>query len=175
MTDLTALNLGLFILRVAIGITFAAHGYNKFFGGGRIPGTARWFDSMGMRPGKLNALMAASTEMGSGLLFAAGLLTPFAAAGIIGMMLVAAYTVHVKNGFFIVKDGFEYNFVLIVIAVSVAIVGPWRWSIDHALGIDLDLNGLTGLLIAVLLGAGGAVAQLVAFYRPPREVEVGQS
>ena len=52
--------------RVVVGITFAAHGYNKFFGGGKIAGTARWFDSMGMKPnGTVHAYLAASTEIGS--------------------------------------------------------------------------------------------------------------
>src|ERR1700753_781919 len=63
---------GLLILRVVIGLTMAAHGYAKFFKGGRIPGTARWFDSIGMRPGKVAAPAAASTEIGSGILFALG-------------------------------------------------------------------------------------------------------
>ena len=90
--DITALSMGILILRVGIGVTLASHGYNKFFGGGRIPGTANWFDSMGMRPGKVHALLAASTEMGAGCLMALGLLTPFASAAFIALMIVAGYT-----------------------------------------------------------------------------------
>jgi putative oxidoreductase len=168
MTDLTALNLGLFILRVVAGLTLAAHGYNKFFGGGRIPGTARWFDSMGMRPGKVHAVLAASMEMTSGVLLAAGLLTPFAAAGFVGLMFVAAWTVHRPNGFFIVKEGYEYTLMLATIAVAVAIIGPWQWSLDSAFGIDLDLNGLVGLLISVVGGLGGAITLLATSWRPPK-------
>jgi putative oxidoreductase len=52
---------GLLILRVCLGVTLAAHGFNKFFGGGRIPGTARWFESIGMKPGMLHARIAATT------------------------------------------------------------------------------------------------------------------
>src|SRR4051794_9075882 len=79
-------------MRVVLGLTMAAHGYNKFFGGGRIPGTARWFDSMGMRPnGTIHAVMAATTELGCGLLLAFGFLTPLAAAGIVALMIVAAW------------------------------------------------------------------------------------
>ena len=71
----------LFLFRVIIGVTLAAHGYNKFFGGGKIAGTARWFDSMGMKPnGTVHAYLAASTEIGSGVLMALGLLTPLAGA-----------------------------------------------------------------------------------------------
>ena len=57
------LSIGLLILRVAAGVTIAAHGYGKFFQGGRIPGTAGWFDSMGMKPGKVHAVLAATTEV----------------------------------------------------------------------------------------------------------------
>jgi putative oxidoreductase len=171
MSDLDAMNLGLTVLRVGAGLTMAAHGYNKFFGGGRIPGTAGWFDSMGMRPGRVQAVLAASTELGSGLLFAVGLLTPLAAAGFVGLMAVAFYTVHRPNGFFIVKSGWEYNFILALIAVSVATIGPGEWSLDDALDIATDLNGLTGLLIALVGGVGGAIALLAACYRPPVKTE----
>jgi len=116
----TAYDVGLLILRLVLGLTLAAHGYNKFFGGGRIPGTARWFESIGMKPGKFHATVAATTEMTAGLGLAAGLLTPIPAAGFVSLMLVAAWTVHRHNGFFIVKEGWEYNLVLALSAVVVA-------------------------------------------------------
>lgn len=166
-SDLDALNLGMLVLRVSIGIIFASHGYNKFFGGGKIPGTARWFDSIGMRPGKVHAYMAATTEMTSGILLALGLLTSFAAAGMVAVMCVAAYTVHRKNGFFVVKDGIEYNTTLAFVALSIAIMGPWEYSVDHAIGIAGTFNGWVGLAIVAVMGVGGAVGQLVGFFRPP--------
>ncbi|MEZ5166082.1 MAG: DoxX family protein [Acidimicrobiales bacterium] len=64
--DPDALSLGLLVLRVATGVTLAAHGYGKFFRGGRIAGTARWFDSMGMRPGKVHALSRRRPRSGPG-------------------------------------------------------------------------------------------------------------
>lgn len=160
--------MALLILRVGIGVTLASHGYNKFFGGGRIPGTANWFDSMGMRPGKVHAVLAASTEMGAGILMAVGLLTPLAGAAFVSLMIVAAYTVHMKNGFFIVKSGWEYNWVLALIGVTIATLGPWKYSLDYALGIAFRFNGVTGLLIALVVGIGGAAMQLGLFYRPPK-------
>ena len=50
-----------------------AHGWNHFFGGGRLPGAGRWFDSLGIRPGIVHAWVTALTEVGAGLMFAAGL------------------------------------------------------------------------------------------------------
>ena len=99
----TEIDLILFITRLVLGLTIFVHGWNKFFGGGQIPGTGRWFESIGVKKGKLNAYLAASTEISVGLMLAVGLLTTFASAGLIGLMVVAGWTVHRNNGFFIIK------------------------------------------------------------------------
>lgn len=163
--------------RVLVGLVFAAHGWAKRFAGGGIDGTASWFDSIGMRPGKLHANLASTTEMLTGVLLALGLLTPFAAAGMIGVMTVAGWSVHRKNGFFIVGEGWEYTFMVGLMALLVAGLGPGRWSIDWALGIADELNGWLGLVIAAVLGIGAGVAQLALFYRPvpPPEPQSGQA
>jgi putative oxidoreductase len=166
----TAFDVGLLLLRLVLGLTLAAHGFNKFFGGGRIPGTARWFESIGMKPGKFHATIAATTEMSAGLGLAAGFLTPIPAAGFVSLMLVAAWTVHRSNGFFIVKEGWEYNLVLAVAAIAVATTGAGRYSLDRVVfGLRWPdwLYGWGGLLVSVLLGLAGALGQLVIFYRPP--------
>ncbi|OMC53105.1 DoxX family protein [Mycobacterium sp. IS-836] len=160
-------DVGLLILRLVLGLTLAAHGFNKFFGGGRIPGTARWFESIGMKPGKFHAAVAATTEVSAGLGLAAGLLTPIPAAGFVSLMLVAAWTVHRPNGFFIVKEGWEYNLVLAVSAVVVATLGAGRLSLDWLIFGKNWLDGWPGLVLSVALGLGGAIGQLLIFYRPP--------
>jgi putative oxidoreductase len=163
-----AYDVGLLILRLVLGLTLAAHGWNKFFGGGRIPGTARWFESIGMKFGTFQAVVAASTEISAGLGLAAGLLTPIPAAGFVALMLVAAWTVHRHNGFFIVKEGWEYNLILATTAVAIATIGPGKYSLDYQIfGPQLFHPGWHGLLGSLLLGLGGALGQLVLFYRPP--------
>lgn len=159
----TEINLILFIVRFVIGLTIFTHGWNKLFGGGRIPGTGRWFESIGVRQGKLNAYLAAATELCVGLMLAAGLLTSFASAGLIGLMVVAGWTVHRNNGFFIIKEGWEYIFVLAVVALTIATVGPGEWSLDNALNVLSKLDGWTGFLIALLLGIGSGLSQLLIF------------
>jgi len=124
----TSVDTALLIVRVVFGLTLAMHGWQKFFTGGRMPGTAGWFDGMGMKPGKVMAPLAASTEIGAGLGFAIGLLTPLMSAGCVGIMLVAAWTVH-REEFFIVKGGWEYNMVLATGTVGVAMIGPGRFSL----------------------------------------------
>lgn len=162
-------NLALVILRVSFGLTMAAHGYAKVFQGGRLAGTAGWFDSIGMKPGALHARLAAGTEILAGLGLAVGLLTTFSATGFVGVMLVAGYTVHRQNGFFIVKDGWEYNFILAIGAVGIAMLGPGEWSLDNAIGIDDDLDGWLGLIIAAGGGVAAGIGQLALFFRPPAD------
>jgi len=164
MSDADVLDLVLLVVRVVAGVTLALHGYQKFFMGGRIPGTAGWFESLGMKPGRLHALLAACTELSCGLGFAAGILTPLTAAGFVGTMTVAAWT-H-KGNFFVFKDGWEYNAVLAVLAVLVATTGPGRWSVDHALDLADDLSGTTGLLLS-LVGLVASIALMAVFWRPP--------
>ena len=172
---MTASDVGLLILRVVLGLTMAAHGYNKFFGGGRIPGTAGWFESIGMKPGMFHARVAATTEMAAGLGLAVGLLTPIPAAGLVSLMLVAAWTVHRANGFFIVKEGWEYNLVLATAAVAVATLGAGKLSLDYALfrnsGFYDLLHVWWGLVISLALGLAGGIGQLVVFWRRPVKAE----
>jgi len=167
VTDPDAASLGVLVLRVCAGLALAAHGWAKFTKGGKIAGTARWFDSMGMRPGTLHARLAASTEVGAGLLMAVGLLVPLAALAFVALMFVAGYTVHRPNGFFSVNDGYELNFIFAVLAVGVATVGAGRYSLDHQLGLIEDFDGWVGLLISAVGGVGAALTQLAVFYRPP--------
>jgi len=167
MEFVTEINLALLMLRVGLGLTMAAHGYGKFFTGGRIAGTAGWFDSMGMKPGKVHAILAASGEVLAGLFLALGLLTPFAALGFVGLMTVAWWTVHRDSGFFIIKEGWEYVFILGLVAVCIATIGPGEWSLDHLMGIAWDLDGWTGLAISAGGGLAAAAALLAAFFRPP--------
>jgi putative oxidoreductase len=91
----------------------------------------------------------------AGVVFALGLLTPFAALAITSVMVVAVGSVHWKNGFFVGKGGFEYNLTLWTVAIAVAAIGPGRFSLDRALGIDDNLSGVwwgVGVLVASIAG-----------------------
>jgi putative oxidoreductase len=165
-----SVDLALLILRVTAGVVFLAHGINHVFGGGKIAGTARWFESLGMKPGILHAWTASLTEIGAGALLLLGFLTPVAAAGVVGVMLVAWITNHLKNGFFIFRkgEGYEYVMTLTAVGLVIGILGPGQWSLDDAAGLLPHLTGWTGFWIAVGAGAGGALALLAGFWRPER-------
>src|SRR6185503_11279110 len=105
------INLGLLILRVAAGATMIAHGYSHIYRGGKIKGTAGWFASLGMKPGILHAWLASLTELAAGAALVLGLLTPFAAGALMGIVLVAFITNHLHAGFFVFArptEGWEY-------------------------------------------------------------------
>jgi len=130
------LDTGILIIRLVIGLLFIGHGAQKifgWFGGYGIKGTAGWFESIGMKPGVLMVLMAGLGEIVGGLLFAAGLWTVFGAAFIIATMLVSIAKVHGVNGLWITKNGYEYNLVLLVVALGVAFIGAGQYSIDAIL------------------------------------------
>ena len=168
MSDADAVDLALLGLRCVVGAVMLAHGINHVVGGGRIPGTARWFESLGMRPGLLHAWLASGTEIAAGALLVLGLLTPLAAAGVVGVMVVAWIANHLGHGFFIFRpgEGWEYVMTLTVVALVIGAVGPGSWSLDDALGWD-DLAGGEGLALTAGLGLGGAAALLLGFWRRP--------
>lgn len=160
-------DLSLLVFRVVIGIVLLAHGYNHVWGGGRIAGTARWFESLGMRPGRLHAWTASVTELGAGALLVVGLLTPLAGGAVIGVLLVALITNHWRNGFFIFRPGEGYEYVLVLVASGFLLcgTGAGRLSLDAAL--DLDGFGWPTALGCAALGAGGALGLLAVCWRPP--------
>jgi putative oxidoreductase len=167
MSAASAADASILVFRIALGIVFLAHGYHHIFGGGKIAGTARWFETLGMRPGVLHAWTASLTELGAGTLLVLGLATPLACAGVIGTMAVAWITNHRRNGFFIFRpgEGYEYVMTLSLAAVALAGIGAGEWSFDRQLGW-FSPPGWIGLGIALVGGLGGAAGLLVAFWRP---------
>ena len=148
---------GLLLLRVVVGGTLFGHGAQKLFGwfGGHGPrGTAGFFGSLGF-PFSLAMAVLAGLSEATGLLFAFGLLTPFAALGMASVMVVAVGSIHWRNGFWNMGGGYGFNLTLWTVAVAVAATGPGRFSIDRLLGWDDNLSGLwwgVGVLGVSILG-----------------------
>ncbi|WP_433472291.1 DoxX family protein [Spirillospora sp. CA-142024] len=166
---MTSVDAAALLVRVVVGATMAAHGYNHLWGGGGLAGTARWFGSMGMRPPKLHALLSGAGEMAAGAALVLGLLTSFACAFVVGTMVVAGVAAHRGNGFFVFKDGYEYVLVLAVVNVALALLGPGRISLDRVLGLDRVLDAGAGALTAGGAGVLGALVLLAATWRPAGE------
>lgn len=124
------------VLRTGIGLSLMPHGAQKLFGlfgGYGLAGTGQWMDSIGLHPGLLMATLAGSAEFFGGLALVLGLLTRPAAAVTAFTMLVAIFSVHIHNGFFLANNGFEYGFVLLVCTLSLLVSGGGRLSVDGQL------------------------------------------
>ncbi|MEO3787561.1 DoxX family protein [Actinocorallia sp. B10E7] len=156
----------LLLIRVCLGVVLLAHAWNHALGGGRIAGTADWFEGLGLRPGVVHAWASVVTEVAAGAGLILGLLTPLACAAAIGVMCVAFVTVHLPHGFFIFREGYEYVAVIAIVSAAVGIAGPGGISADAALG--LDLSGWTGFALSTVPGVLGAALTLGFAWRPNR-------
>jgi len=127
---------GALALRIPVGIIFAAHGAQKLFGwlgGYGLDGTGQYFGSVGLNPGYLMALLAGAAEFFGGLALILGVLVRPAAAALAFAMLIAIFAVHIGNGFFMDKGGYEYALALFAASLSLLLSGGGRFSVDHAL------------------------------------------
>jgi len=162
------MKIGRLLLRLTVGGFFFGHGTQKlfgWFGGHGIDATSNMFDSLGMRPGRRNAIAAGTAEAAGGAALAAGLATPLAAGAITSVMLTAINRVHLKNGPWVANGGYEYNAVLIAAALALTEVGPGELSLDHAMGNERSGPGWT--LAAAAIGVAGAVGAHQLAVRQP--------
>jgi putative oxidoreductase len=112
----------------------AGHGAQKlfgFFGGKGLAATRDQFAALGYQPGKVFAVLCGLSEFLGGLGLAAGLLTPLAAAALIGVMINAMVTVTGAHGLWETDGGVEYNVGIAVVALAVAATGPGRLAVDR--------------------------------------------
>lgn len=127
---------GTLALRILVGLIFAAHGAQKlfgWFGGAGLEGTGQFFDSVGIQPAALMALLAGVAEFFGGLMLVMGLLVRPAAAALAFAMLVAIFAVHWDNGFFAASGGYEYALALFAASVALLLSGAGRLSVDRAI------------------------------------------
>jgi putative oxidoreductase len=177
VNDLDAYNLSLFIARVWMGGMMFAHGYRHLKSVRSGPGMASWFESLGLRNGPLQAWNVTLTELVFGGMLVVGFLTPLSYAGVASIALVALVTNHWKNGFFINSpgEGWEYVGTITVLAIALGGLGPGEWSLDDAFGFSFPFEPGTALLLSALVGIGGTVAFLAAFWRPPKKSDASGS
>lgn len=170
MTDLARL-----IVRLVVGGLLAGHGAQKLFGwfdGPGPKGTEGMMESLQLRPSRAWAMLAGMSEFGGGLLTALGALNPFGPLGIIGAMTIATAKVHWGKPIWAGKGGAELPLTNLASATALALVGPGKYSIDHALGIRLprwiSVLGLLGMAIAL-----GRAMQPQLQLQPP-QLETGE-
>lgn len=163
-TSLRMNDLGLLLVRGALGLAVAAHGTQKlfgWFGGFGLEGTAGFFETLGFQSGIFFATAAGLGELVGGLLIALGLLGVVGPAIVAGVMLVAIVSVHLPNGFFAAGNGYELPLIYGLVAVTLALVGFGRYALDQKLNMPLLRRpvAVAGAMSATILGA---VASMIA-------------
>lgn len=141
--DRPAVDVSLLIIRVIVGIIFAAHGAQKLFGAFGGPGLTEIVKMMG----PIGYLVTIGEFFG-GLGLIAGFLTRFSAAALIVIMVGAIVHVHGKNGFFSSANGFEYNLALIGLLAPILIAGPGKHAVGRCL--PLPKSPRTGRVLGLL-------------------------
>ena len=167
------MDIGLLLLRLAVGLTLVAHGTQKlfgWFGGPGLNATGQFFTALDFPPGRRHALMAALGETVSGL--AVGLATPAAAAVVVSVLLVAIVTAHVGKGFFAQNGGYEYPLVLAAAALTLAFTGPGSLSIDAL--VELERSGTFWGVAALLTGLAGGGTALLEWRKAPVQQTVAE-
>lgn len=155
---------GILLVRVVVGAVMSAHGAQKlfgWFGGYGLKGTGGFFEQLGFRPGVAFAAAAGLSEFVGGLLLILGLFTPLGAAAVLGAMIVASVSVHLKGGFFATNNGIELPFLYGLISLGLIFIGAGRYSLDAELGLTF-LSHPTLALGLVALAIVAAVVTLAA-------------
>lgn len=156
-------DLGLLVLRVAVGVVFIAHGLQKAFGWWGGPGLQGFRETLteaGYQHADLLTYLAAGAQIGSGVLLVLGLFTPVAAAVALAFLVnsvLATFTAQRESGgLFVFGSAAEYLLVLVAAAATIILAGPGRYGFDGGRG--WARRPFIGSFLALLLGAGGAVA-----------------
>jgi putative oxidoreductase len=165
------MNLGRLLLRITVGSIFVEHGTQKlfsWFGGHGPSGTGQFFESLGLRPGRRNAIAAGIAETGGGALLALGLATPAAAAAVGSVMVTALRTAIWRDGVKVGTGGYEV--LLLVSAVAIADSGPGSWSLDALVGSERRGARWAAAAVGGAL-AGSALAVAAGRRYPPASAE----
>ena len=156
-------DLGLLLLRVALGVVFIAHGLQKAFGwwgGEGLDGFKAALIEAGYQHAELLTYVAAGAQIAAGVLLVLGLFTPVAAAGalafLVNSVLVTFSAQREDGGLFVLGSDAEYLLVLTALAAAIILVGPGRYGFDGGRG--WARRPFIGSFLALLLGAGGGVA-----------------
>lgn len=115
------LGIGLLALRIAVGIIFIHHGWNKWHD---IPGTATAFQGLHIPLPLFMAYLVATVELFGGIMVLLGVYVKEAAKFLAMTMIVAILTAHLKQPFA------KAEFPLVLLGATLALIGTgagkWR-------------------------------------------------
>jgi putative oxidoreductase len=160
-------DLGLFVLRLAVGALLIGHGLQKAFGWWDGPGFDGWEKSlteMGFQHANILTYVATGGQIAAGVLLVLGLFTPLAAAGalayLVNGVLAEAMAAHQQarlSAF--LTDGHEYKLILVCAVAAIILTGPGRYGLDAGRG--WARRPFIGSFIALLVGVGAGIGAWV--------------
>ena len=119
------------LIRFVAGAMMVPHGYSKLFV--NLNGTVDFFKSVQLEPAYPLALYIGILEFFGGIFLALGFLTRFVAIQLIGLLAVATFYIHLKNGFLWVKGGYEYPLFWMIIMIAIFFKGGFVAAMAGAL------------------------------------------
>jgi putative oxidoreductase len=155
-------DLGLFVLRLAVGGVVFAHGSIKIGwpislgqrGAPAVRGVAGFFGNLGFWPPMFWALVAIVAEIGGSLLMILGLGGPIGPGLVFGDMLVVTIVAHWPAGFWAgggkQMAGWEFPVPIAAGALAVALIGNGGWSLDALLSLAYP-DWLTPVWVGLML------------------------
>lgn len=157
-------DLGLMLLRWAVGAVLIAHGLQKafgLFGGPGLDGFEGRLADVGYQHADILTYLATGAQILVGLLLILGLFTPLAAAGALaylvnGLLVEAMAAHHEARLSDFLTDGHEYKVVLVAAVVAIILAGPGRYGLDAGRG--WARRPFVGSFAALLIGIGGGIA-----------------
>lgn len=117
----TNVDVGLLLLRIAVGVTFIAHGWAKFM---NIEGTVGFFAGLGLAA--LFVYLVAAVELLGGLAVLFGIFTDVAGIALAIVMVFAMILVKFSMGFL---GGYELDAILFLAALGIAFAGPGKYAV----------------------------------------------
>ncbi|SNS30980.1 DoxX family protein [Rhodococcoides kyotonense] len=154
------LDLGLLLLRLAVGGIFLVHGLQKLTGlwnGPGLDGFRTLLEDTGYQQANILAIAGAVGETAGGALLILGLATPFAGAAVLGVIINAwCFKQAAEPGLqFFAPNGVEYETLLGVAAAAIILTGPGKIAFDGRRG--WATRPRFGSFIALVLGIAGGV------------------
>ena len=156
-------DLGLLILRLAVGGLLILHGLQKAFGwwgGPGLDGFSTSLDEMGFKHADILTYVATGGQIAAGVLLVLGLFTAIAAAGalayLVNGVLAEAMVAHEQARLAeFLTDGHEYQLILVAATAAIILTGPGRYGFDAGRG--WARRPFVGSLVALLLGLGAGI------------------
>jgi len=154
------IDLGLFVLRLAVGILLAMRGLQKLaglFGGPGIDGFTQTLADSGFDQARALAITGGAVELVAGVMLVVGLATPVAAAGLLGIVgLGIAVRLTGADPIPVLSDtarGLELSILYAAALVTLLFAGPGRWSADRKWGWSHRprFSGIVWLVIVLVL------------------------